>query len=75
LQNSYEALKKTDLEEKLDLYLGDNQSQFSANPKLNGYYSSRSRTVGSPIKKDTNELLKVAKRRVTKAVDEIAAAA
>jgi hypothetical protein len=63
------------LEEKLDVYLGDNQTQFSTNPKLNGYYSSRSRTIGSPIKKDLGDALKVVKKNARKAAEEITAAA
>jgi hypothetical protein len=75
LRNSYETLKKTELELALDEYLAENTTQFSSDPKLSNYYSSRARTVGSPVKKDADgptEKLKVAKRRATKAAEEIA---
>ncbi|KAI0853266.1 hypothetical protein F5Y00DRAFT_136011 [Daldinia vernicosa] len=72
---NYESLKKTELELALDEYLSENSSTFSSDPKLANYYSSRARTVGSPVKRDAPEgaveRLKVARRRVTKAAEEI----
>ncbi|KAL7623208.1 hypothetical protein AAE478_006889 [Parahypoxylon ruwenzoriense] len=71
---NYELLKKTELELALDEYLAGNSSAFSSDPKLSNYYSSRARTVGSPVKKDADgpvEKLRVAKRRATKAAEEI----
>lgn len=74
--NSYESFKKPELELALDEHLADNSTQFSSDPKLAPYYSSRARTIGSPVKRDSTasegaiEKLKVAKRRVTKAIEE-----
>ncbi|KAI1389971.1 uncharacterized protein F4822DRAFT_428319 [Hypoxylon trugodes] len=74
---NFEALKKPELELALDEYLAENSTQFSSDPKLANYYSSRARTVGSPVKRDAPdgavERLKVAKRRATKAAEEIIA--
>lgn len=69
VQNSYESLKKSDLEVQLDDYLAGHQAQFASDSKLAGYYSSRARTIGSPVKKDAPEL-KVSKRRTTKSTDD-----
>ncbi|KAI0144133.1 hypothetical protein F4776DRAFT_461082 [Hypoxylon sp. NC0597] len=72
---NFESLKKQELELALDEYLAENANSFSSDPKLANYYSSRARTVGSPVKRDAVdgavEKLKVAKRRATKAVEEI----
>ncbi|KAI0386866.1 hypothetical protein F5Y04DRAFT_73195 [Hypomontagnella monticulosa] len=71
---NFESLKKPELELALDEYLAENSSVFSADPKLANYYSSRARTVGSPVKKDADvERLKVTKRRATKAPEEFVA--
>ncbi|KAI0134075.1 hypothetical protein BJ170DRAFT_183624 [Xylariales sp. AK1849] len=70
---NYESFKKPELELALDEYLGDNSAQFSSDPKLTNYYSSRARTVGSPVKRDSDgptERLKVSKRRIIKAIEE-----
>ncbi|KAI1271061.1 hypothetical protein F5Y07DRAFT_36843 [Xylaria sp. FL0933] len=75
---NYDSLKKVELELALDEYLAENTAAFQSDPKLANYYASRARTIGSPIKKDVDgpiEKLKVAKRRATKAADEIAAPA
>ncbi|KAI4861407.1 hypothetical protein F4820DRAFT_68384 [Hypoxylon rubiginosum] len=73
-KKSYESLKKSELELALDEYLAENSSTFSSDPKLANYYSSRARTVGSPVKRDAvdgpGERLKVARRRATKAAEE-----
>ncbi|KAH8671358.1 cytochrome P450 [Xylariales sp. PMI_506] len=72
-QESYESLKKQELEVALDEYLAENSSQFSADPKLASYYASRARTVGSPVKKDYEapaDKLKVSKRRIAKAAED-----
>ncbi|KAI0009929.1 hypothetical protein F4779DRAFT_335197 [Xylariaceae sp. FL0662B] len=74
-RDSYESMKKQDLELALDEYLAENSPTFSSDPKLANYYSSRARTVGSPIKKDANgpyEKLKVSRRRATKAPEDLA---
>ncbi|KAI1303317.1 hypothetical protein F5Y03DRAFT_396035 [Xylaria venustula] len=73
---NYDALKKVELELALDEYLAENTASFQSDPKLANYYASRARTAGSPIKKDVDgplEKLKVPRRRVTKAVEEITA--
>ncbi|KAM0740313.1 hypothetical protein ACQRIT_005497 [Beauveria bassiana] len=77
---SYKDLKKSDLEAALDDFISQHASRFSANPDLTGYFTSRSKALTSPIKKekdsvkdDVEKSLKVVKRRVTKAADEIAA--
>ncbi|KAI0811961.1 hypothetical protein GGR55DRAFT_604677 [Xylaria sp. FL0064] len=75
---NYDSLKKVELELALDEYLAENTATFQSDPKLANYYASRARTIGSPIKKDVDgpiEKLKVAKRRATKAADEIVAPA
>ncbi|KAI1105340.1 hypothetical protein F4804DRAFT_139866 [Jackrogersella minutella] len=77
---NYEALKKSELELALDEYLAENADypSFSSNPKLANYYSSRARTVGSPVKRDSDGVLdrpRIAKRRATKAPEEIVAPA
>jgi hypothetical protein len=71
---NYENFKKPELELALDEYLAENSSQFSADPNLAPYFSSRAKAVGSPVKKDVDgavEKLKVVKRRATKATEEI----
>jgi hypothetical protein len=74
--DSFETFKKPELELALDEYLAENSTQFSSDPKLAPYYSSRARTIGSPVKRDSTasdglgEKLKVAKRRATKAIEE-----
>ncbi|KAJ3564633.1 hypothetical protein NPX13_g7776 [Xylaria arbuscula] len=71
---NYDALKKVELELALDEFLAENTATFQSDPKLANYFASRARTIGSPVKKDVDgpvDKLKVAKRRVTKAVEEI----
>ena len=52
-------------------------SRFANRSDLAGYFNSRSKAQGSPIKKerdskdDSEKPLKVAKRRATKALDEL----
>ncbi|OAA79708.1 hypothetical protein LEL_03194 [Akanthomyces lecanii RCEF 1005] len=79
---SYKDLKKSDLEAALDDFIAQHSSRFSSNSELAGYFASRSRTLTSPIKKEKETIkeeaekgLKVVKRRVTKAAEEIAAEA
>ncbi|KAI1112174.1 hypothetical protein F5Y14DRAFT_463773 [Nemania sp. NC0429] len=70
-----DSLKKVELELALDEYLAENTATFQSDPKLANYYASRARTIGSPIKKDVDappEKLRVARRRLTKAAEEIA---
>ncbi|KAJ3483802.1 hypothetical protein NLG97_g7216 [Lecanicillium saksenae] len=76
----YKDLKKSDLETALDDFIAQHSARFSSNPDLAGYFTSRSKALSSPVKKEKETVkeeveksLKVAKRRVTKAADEIAA--
>lgn len=78
LARSYESLKKSDLEAALDQFIGDHASRFSSRSDLTGYFNSRSKALGSPVKKekdttkdDSEKPLKVAKRRITKLAEEI----
>ncbi|KAI1635091.1 cytochrome P450 [Biscogniauxia mediterranea] len=73
-KESFESLRKPELELALDEYLAENTTTFSADPKLANYYASRARTIGSPIKKDVDapvEKPKVSKRRATKVPEEL----
>ncbi|KAF2973492.1 hypothetical protein GQX73_g205 [Xylaria multiplex] len=73
---NYDSFKKVELELALDEFLAENTLTFQSDPKLANYYASRARTIGSPIKKDVDapaEKLKVAKRRATKAAEDIIA--
>ncbi|KAI0443723.1 hypothetical protein F4803DRAFT_297265 [Xylaria telfairii] len=73
---NYDAFKKVELEVALDEFLAENAATFQSDPKLANYYASRARTIGSPIKKDVDapvEKLKVPRRRVTKAIEEVVA--
>ncbi|KAI1820496.1 hypothetical protein F4861DRAFT_58352 [Xylaria intraflava] len=75
---NYDSLKKIELEVALDEYLAKNSDKFRSDPKLASYYASRTRVIGSPVKKDVDgpvEKLKSARRRVTKAAEEIVASA
>ena len=70
---SYESFKKSELEVALDEYLTENSSRFSSDPKVAPYYTSRTKSSGSPIKKDVDaplEKLKVPRRRATKVPEE-----
>ncbi|KAI1331799.1 hypothetical protein F5Y16DRAFT_244051 [Xylariaceae sp. FL0255] len=71
---NYDSLKKAELELALDEYLAENSNVWSSDPKLQNYYASRARTIGSPIKRDSEgavEKLKITKRRATKAVEDL----
>ncbi|KAK7427109.1 hypothetical protein QQZ08_006378 [Neonectria magnoliae] len=74
LQN-YESYTKPELQVALDAYLAENQSRFASNSELTGYFNSRSKAMGSPIKResrrDEDRPLKVARRRPTKLSEEI----
>ncbi|UQC85070.1 uncharacterized protein CLUP02_10566 [Colletotrichum lupini] len=65
--------KKADLEVTLDEYLAENTIQFSQNPKLAGYYTSRSKAAGSPVKREAplTDLVKSTRRRATRAIEEL----
>ncbi|KAG6017901.1 hypothetical protein E4U43_008394 [Claviceps pusilla] len=76
---NYESLKKTELEVALDEYIAENSSRFTSRPDLTSYFNSRSKALGSPVKKeresikdDVEKPIKVAKRRVTKAIEDLA---
>jgi hypothetical protein len=70
LSNSYEGLRKTDLELAIDEFLSGNAPLYQSNPKLNDYFKSRARAGGSPIKKEIvpHVEMKISKRRVVKEV-------
>lgn len=75
---SYEALKKSDLEAALDEFIAEHTTRFANRPDLTGYFNSRSKALGSPVKRERESLkdeaektLKGAKRRVTKAIEEL----
>ncbi|GAB0134869.1 hypothetical protein EsDP_00003223 [Epichloe bromicola] len=79
LQN-YEGFKKTELEVALDDFIAQHSSHFANRPDLTSYFNSRSKALalGSPVKKeresikdDVEKPLRIAKRRVTKAIDEL----
>ncbi|CAK7202559.1 hypothetical protein SEUCBS139899_005283 [Sporothrix eucalyptigena] len=71
------TLKKSDLESALDEYLTENASHLSSDQRLAPYFNIRSKTIGSPVKREasasTSEV-KVPKRRQTKAAAEESAA-
>ncbi|KAG5953353.1 hypothetical protein E4U53_005897 [Claviceps sorghi] len=76
--NSYESLKKSDLEVALDDFIAENSSRLADRPDLASYFNSRSKALGSPVKKeresvkdDAERPLKVAKRRVAKAIEDM----
>ncbi|UNI15719.1 hypothetical protein JDV02_002225 [Purpureocillium takamizusanense] len=75
---NYESLKKSDLESALDEFIAEHTTRFSNRPDLQGYFNSRSKALGSPVKKEresfkdeAEKALKVAKRRVTKVAEEL----
>ncbi|KAI5462571.1 hypothetical protein BGZ63DRAFT_384214 [Mariannaea sp. PMI_226] len=68
---NYEAFKKLELASALDTFLAENEARFVSNPDLTGYFNSRSRALGSPVKreirKDEDDApLKVPRRRPVK---------
>lgn len=76
--NSYESYKKTELETALDEYLAENSTKFSSRNDLAGYFNSRSKAMGSPVKKevaavkeDTDKALKVVKRKASKVAEDL----
>ena len=81
---SPESLKKAELEVALDEHIAQNTARFSSKPELSGYFNSRSKAFGSPVKKETavkdeiadkgekaEKAVKVTKRRANKAVDDV----
>lgn len=77
LQN-YEGFKKVELEAALDDYLAEHTERLSGRSDLQGYYNSRSKALGSPVKRETvkdesDKALKVVKKRVSKIANDIAA--
>ncbi|KAI8672527.1 hypothetical protein LRP88_02965 [Fusarium phalaenopsidis] len=68
--------KKDDLGIALDTYLSENSSRYLADPELAGYFNSRSKALGSPVKREVmrdeaDKPLKVSRRRTTKLSEEI----
>ncbi|KAM0255476.1 hypothetical protein ACHAQJ_005703 [Trichoderma viride] len=78
---SYDGLKKTDLETALDDFIAGNSNRFSSRSDLQGYFNSRSKALGSPVKRESREPikeelergLKSVKRRATKAAEDLIA--
>ncbi|KAK2593304.1 hypothetical protein QQS21_008986 [Conoideocrella luteorostrata] len=75
---NYEDLKKSDLQAALDEFISEHSSRLQNRADLASYFSSRSKALGSPVKKEKDSIkddvekpLKVAKRRVIKAVEEL----
>ncbi|TPX10767.1 uncharacterized protein E0L32_008336 [Thyridium curvatum] len=68
----YATQKKAELEQALDDFLSENSARYQSDSTLAPYYNSRARAIGSPVKKEAPEL-KVAKRRQTKAQEEVPA--
>jgi hypothetical protein len=71
-------LKKVELEAALDDFLAENTERLSGRSELQGYYNSRSKALGSPVKRETvkdeaDKALKVVKKRASKATEDIAA--
>lgn len=50
--HSFESLKKSELELALEEYLTQNAPRFTNDPKVAAFYMSRTRTAGSPIKRE-----------------------
>jgi hypothetical protein len=76
--NSYEGLKKVELEAALDDYLAEHTDRLSGRSDLQGYYNSRSKALGSPVKRETvkdeaEKAVKVAKKRASKVAEEVVA--
>ncbi|KYK60678.1 hypothetical protein DCS_01816 [Drechmeria coniospora] len=74
----YDGLKKMELESALDSFIAENASRLSVRSDLQGYFNSRSKALGSPVKRARESLkeegdkaLKVVKRRVTKTAEEL----
>ncbi|KAL7920551.1 hypothetical protein ACQKWADRAFT_298386 [Trichoderma austrokoningii] len=80
LQN-YDGLKKSDLETALDEFIAGNTSRFNSRSELSGYFNSRSKAMGSPVKRESKEPIKEEvekgiksiKRRATKAAEDLIA--
>ncbi|KAH6899658.1 hypothetical protein B0T10DRAFT_554242 [Thelonectria olida] len=75
---NYEAYKKMELAAALDAHLGQNEERYVSHPDLTGYFNSRSRALGSPVKRelrkdDDDHGIKVPRRRLkpTKLSEEI----
>ncbi|RSM16877.1 hypothetical protein CDV31_004346 [Fusarium ambrosium] len=67
--------KKDDLGIALDTYLSENSSRYLADPELAGYFNSRSKALGSPVKREVirdevEKPLKVSRRRTTTKLSE-----
>jgi hypothetical protein len=73
--HSIDDLKKAELEQRLDEYLSEHSARFTTDAKLAGYFTSRARIAGSPVKKEVPELKVARQRRNTRAPDEVVAVA
>lgn len=75
-RNSYESLKKSDLEAALDEFIAGHSTRLSNRSDLTGYFNSRSKALGSPVKRESlkdeaERALKVVKRKASKAAEEL----
>ncbi|KAH0498928.1 hypothetical protein TgHK011_006154 [Trichoderma gracile] len=52
---NYDGLKKTELESALDDFIAGNSSRFSSRSDLSGYFNSRTKAMGSPVKRESKE--------------------
>lgn len=78
--NSYDGLKKVELEAALDDYLAEHTERLSGRSDLQGYYNSRSKALGSPVKREretvkdeTDKAVKVVKKRASKVAEDVSA--
>ncbi|KHN96376.1 uncharacterized protein MAM_05665 [Metarhizium album ARSEF 1941] len=76
---NYESLKKSELEVALDEFIAEHSSRLANRSDLTPYFNSRSKALGSPVKKEkdsskdeSEKPLRVAKRRANKALEELA---
>lgn len=72
---NYESLKKSDLEAALDEFIAEHSARLQNRSDLTGYFNSRSKALGSPVKKESvkeeaEKALKVTKRKASKATDD-----
>jgi hypothetical protein len=73
----HDGLKKAELEQELEDYLNNNSAKHSSDPRFTSFYKKRSDS--SPVKKEASSALgdvevkaKQVRRRVTKAVEDLA---
>ncbi|QUC20613.1 uncharacterized protein UV8b_04854 [Ustilaginoidea virens] len=73
---NYESLKKSELEVALDDFIAERSGRLAHRPDLAPYFSSRSKALGSPIKKERDSRdemersLRVGRRRITRSAED-----